>query len=44
MIIMKDKELKQVVNEERINDVRHLNMYFEEINRRLNKGGIFKGK
>jgi lipopolysaccharide/colanic/teichoic acid biosynthesis glycosyltransferase len=43
MIIMKDKELEQVVNEERINDVRYLNKYFENVNRTLKLGGIFKG-
>jgi len=32
-----------IENESRINDIRYLNKYFEEINLQLNYGGIFKG-
>jgi len=40
---MKDGKLELIVREERINDVRFLNKYFEEINKKLIDGGIFKG-
>jgi lipopolysaccharide/colanic/teichoic acid biosynthesis glycosyltransferase len=32
-----------VIKEERINDIRYLNKYFESINNSLKNGGIFKG-
>ena len=32
-----------IIKEERINDIRYLNKYFEAINSSLKKGGIFKG-
>ena len=40
---MKDGKLELIAREERINDVRFLNKYFEEINKKLIDGGIFKG-
>ncbi|MDC1327130.1 sugar transferase [Ulvibacter sp.] len=36
-------KLELIVKEERINDIRFLNKYFEQINRALKNGGIFKG-
>ena len=38
-----DKQLKLITREERINDIRFLNKYFEQINTSLMDGGIFKG-
>jgi len=38
-----DSLLELIVREERINDIRFLNKYFEEINNTLRNGGIFKG-
>jgi len=43
MDIVNDKKLKLITREERINDIRFLNKYFEEINKNLKNGGIFKG-
>ena len=40
---MKDSKLELIAREERINDVRFLNKYFEEVNKNLIDGGIFKG-
>ncbi|MDB9993759.1 sugar transferase [Flavobacteriaceae bacterium] len=40
---MKDGKLELITREERINDVRFLNKYFEEVNKNLIDGGIFKG-
>ena len=37
------EKLELVTKEERINDIRFLNKYFEEVNRSLKNGGIFKG-
>ena len=39
----KEKHLGLIENEERINDIRYLNKYFEEINKRLKIGAFFKG-
>lgn len=38
-----DELLNLIVNKERINDNRYLNKYFENINKALKNGGIFKG-
>jgi hypothetical protein len=38
-----DKKLELIIKEERINDIRYLNKYFEVVNRTLKYGGIFKG-
>ena len=38
-----DSLLELIVREERINDIRFLNKYFEQINKTLKNGGIFKG-
>ena len=32
-----------IVKKERINDLRFINKYFEEVNKQLKIGGIFKG-
>ena len=37
------KKLEVIIEEERINDNRYLNKYFEAININLKNGGIFKG-
>lgn len=39
----KKKYLGLIENEERVNDHRYLNKYFENINNKLKVGGIFKG-
>ena len=41
--IVDDDLIELIVKDERINDVRFLNKYFEEVNRRLKMGGVFKG-
>ena len=41
--VTNDKKFKLITREERINDVRFLNKYFEQINTSLMDGGIFKG-
>jgi lipopolysaccharide/colanic/teichoic acid biosynthesis glycosyltransferase len=41
--VVQDKKLELIVKTERINDVRYLNKYFEEVNSRLKNGGVFKG-
>jgi lipopolysaccharide/colanic/teichoic acid biosynthesis glycosyltransferase len=38
-----DDLLELIVREERINDIRFLNKYFEKVNESLKDGGIFKG-
>ena len=38
-----DSLLKLIVREERVNDIRFLNKYFEKINKNLKNGGVFKG-
>jgi hypothetical protein len=38
-----DENSELIIKEERINDIRYLNKYFEKVNRALKKGGIFKG-
>jgi len=40
---VQDDKFELIVHEKRINDVRFLNKYFEEINKNLKNGGIFKG-
>ena len=40
---MKGQKVKLIVRNERINDIRFLNKYFEQINESLQNGGIFKG-
>jgi len=40
---MKGNILELVINNDRINDIRYLNKYFESINQSLKIGGIFKG-
>ena len=40
---MKEQKLISIIREERINDIRYLNKYFEKINSSLKIGGIFKG-
>lgn len=37
------KKHELITREDRINDIRYLNKYFEEVNRNLQLGGIFKG-
>ena len=39
----KDSLLELIVREKRINDIRFLNKYFEQVNKTLKNGGIFKG-
>ena len=41
--IVNNELLYLIVNKESINDIRYLNKYFENINRTLKNGGIFKG-
>ena len=41
--IVNNELLDLIVNKESINDIRYLNKYFENINRTLKNGGIFKG-
>ena len=43
MDTVKNDLLDLIVKVERINDVRFLNKYFEEVNRKLKVGGVFKG-
>ena len=43
MTSMKDEKLKLIIREERINDIRYLNKYFENVNACLKDEGIFKG-
>jgi hypothetical protein len=43
MNAMNDKKLELIIKEERINDIRYLNTYFEAVNRALKNGRIFKG-
>ena len=43
IVAEKDSLLELIVREERINDIRFLNKYFEQINTSLMDGGIFKG-
>ena len=43
MNAMNDKKLELIIKEERINDIKYLNTYFEAVNRALKNGGIFKG-
>jgi hypothetical protein len=38
-----DENSELIIKEERINDIRYLNKYFEKVNKALKKGGIFKG-
>ena len=40
---MKGNIVELVINNDRINDIRYLNKYFESINQSLQIGGIFKG-
>jgi len=40
---MNNGKLELIVKEERINDIRFLNKYFEDVNKTLKNGGIFKG-
>tara|TARA_B110000902_G_scaffold153600_1_gene176422 strand:- start:452 stop:1390 length:939 start_codon:yes stop_codon:yes gene_type:complete len=43
IVAEQDSLLELIVREERINDIRFLNKYFEQINTSLMDGGIFKG-
>jgi len=43
MDAVNEKKLELIIREERINDIRWLNKYFEEVNRALKIGGVFKG-
>lgn len=43
MDAVNDTELELIIKEERINDVRYLNKFFEAINGALKNGGIFRG-
>ncbi|MFT4670295.1 MAG: hypothetical protein ACI9M9_000310 [Flavobacteriaceae bacterium] len=38
-----DNKLELIIKEDRINDIRYLNKYFEKVNKALTKGGVFKG-
>lgn len=40
---VQDDKFEIIVHEKRINDARFLNKYFEEINKNLKYGGVFKG-
>lgn len=40
---MENKPLDLIENDDRINDNRYLNKYFEDVNKNLKIGGIFKG-
>ena len=42
-VTVKNDLLDLIVKVERINDIRFLNKYFEEVNRKLKVGGLFKG-
>ena len=43
IVAEKDSLLELIVREKRINDIRFLNKYFEQVNKTLKNGGIFKG-
>jgi len=43
MDAVNDNQLELILKEDIINDIRYLNKYFEEVNRVLKNGGIFKG-
>lgn len=43
IVAEKDSLLELIVREKRINDIRFLNKYFEQVNKNLKNGGIFKG-